>query len=196
MAVAEKAGRENGRETRRRLLHAGSELVAHAGVSAVTISAVAEKAGITRRAAYHHFASREELLFELRKALNAQLLKSLRGVQDYGEPRELLVALAEQDDSALRFQVFELLNHGLGRSVLFKNISTQLAERQRAGLIKAEVDVEMFALISMSAAFLGAALAMTLAKTKKERHVIAERFSAELERTIRHGGYVSPDRQP
>jgi len=192
MAVesAAKEGRENGRETRRRLLRAAAELVARDGVSAATVSAVAEMAGITRRAAYHHFASREALLESLRDSLNEQLMKSLRGVQEFGEPRELLVALAEQDDSVLRYHLFEMLNRGLGQSEIYANITAQLAKQQQRGAIKPEVDIEMFALISMSAAFFGATMAMTLARTKSERHAIAGRFSRELTRTIRTGSYA------
>jgi len=190
MAATERARRENGRETRRRMLRAASELMAESGVAAVTLSAAAERAGITRRAAYHHFAGREDLLFELRRSLNEKLLKSVQGDHEFGEPRDLLLAMAEQDDSALRFHVYEMLNHGLRRSALFKSVVSQLTATQKAGKIKPEVDIEMFAVVAVSAAFFGATVAMTLAKTPKERHTIAERFSKELRQTIQRGCYL------
>ncbi len=191
MIAAVKKGRDNGRATRRRMLAAAADLIAQGGEPSVTISAVAERAGITRRAAYHHFVSREELLDALRGTLNEQLLKSLRGVQDFGEPRDLLVALAEEDSSALRFHVFEMLNHGLGKSQVFKDIRAALRKEQRGGDIKPNVDIDMFAVIATSAAFFAATMAMTLAKSQAERHVIAGRFSRELWRTFRPGSYTT-----
>lgn len=184
--------RENGRETRRRMLRAAAQLIAENGDPAVTISAVSEMAGITRRAAYHHFASRDELLAAVREDLNEQLFKSLEGRQDYLEPRHLLVALAEEDETVLKFHIFEMLNRGLQDNIIYQKICTSLKQQQKQGLIKPEIDIEMFALISMSAAFFGAVNAMSLAKTKTERHRIAQRFLKELERSIRQGSHQDP----
>ncbi|PRX05267.1 UNVERIFIED_ORG: TetR family transcriptional regulator [Actinomadura viridilutea] len=54
-----------GRRSRSALLRAARELIEERGVEAVTMAAVAERAGVTRRAVYLHFRSRGELINEL-----------------------------------------------------------------------------------------------------------------------------------
>ena len=53
------------RATRAALLAAARSLLEQQGFDALTMAAVAERAGVTRRAVYLHFASRSELVTEL-----------------------------------------------------------------------------------------------------------------------------------
>lgn len=53
------------RRSRTALLRAARELVEERGVGATTMAAVAERAGVSRRAVYLHFASRADLITEL-----------------------------------------------------------------------------------------------------------------------------------
>ena len=53
------------RRSRAALLRAARELVEEHGMAATTMAAVAERAGVSRRAVYLHFASRAELISEL-----------------------------------------------------------------------------------------------------------------------------------
>lgn len=53
------------RRTRAALLDATRELIEEQGFTAVTMAAVAERAGVTRRSLYLHFASRAELIAAL-----------------------------------------------------------------------------------------------------------------------------------
>ncbi|MFC5747301.1 TetR/AcrR family transcriptional regulator [Actinomadura rugatobispora] len=54
-----------GRRSRAALLAAAREIVETEGVTAATMAAVAERAGVTRRAVYLHFASRADLISAL-----------------------------------------------------------------------------------------------------------------------------------
>jgi AcrR family transcriptional regulator len=54
-----------GRRTRTALLAAARALLEERGTESLTMAAVAERAGVSRRAVYLHFASRTELLTEL-----------------------------------------------------------------------------------------------------------------------------------
>ena len=58
------------RRSRTALLRATRELVEEHGVAAATMAAVAERAGVSRRAVYLHFTSRGELISELFDYLN------------------------------------------------------------------------------------------------------------------------------
>ncbi|WP_026403219.1 TetR/AcrR family transcriptional regulator [Actinomadura rifamycini] len=53
------------RRSRTALLRAAREIVEEEGVAAATMAAVAERAGVSRRAVYLHFASRADLVSEL-----------------------------------------------------------------------------------------------------------------------------------
>jgi AcrR family transcriptional regulator len=70
------------RRTRLALLAAARTLVEHDGVSALTMSSVAEHAGVTRRAAYLHFATRAELVTALYEHVieTAEITASLESV--------------------------------------------------------------------------------------------------------------------
>jgi len=48
--------------TRERIVTAASKLFYSAGIRAVSVDAVAEKAGLTKRTLYYHFASKDELI--------------------------------------------------------------------------------------------------------------------------------------
>ena len=57
------------RRTRTALLVAARELVENEGFDALTMAAVAERAGVSRRAAYLHFSSRNDMLVALYRHL-------------------------------------------------------------------------------------------------------------------------------
>lgn len=66
------------------MLSATRELLETHGLDALTMNAVAERAGVTRRAAYLHFANRSALIAELfaHTAAQGQLAESLQPVWD------------------------------------------------------------------------------------------------------------------
>jgi AcrR family transcriptional regulator len=82
-SIAEPANARS-RRTRAALLAAARALLEEQGFEALTVTAVADRAGVTRRAVYLHFATRGELagaLFDY--VADAEgLTESLRGVRD------------------------------------------------------------------------------------------------------------------
>ena len=78
-----------GRRTRTHLLQAAVELITERGFAAVSMAAVAERAGVTRRSVYLHFGSRAELVESLfdHVAETAGLEDSLRRVFSAPDPR-------------------------------------------------------------------------------------------------------------
>ena len=78
--------------TRHRLMDACSEIIVEEGFSAVSMSSVAEKAGITRQTVYGYFSNARAVIWATlirggREVLEGQLLV----LAEKGEPRELLV---------------------------------------------------------------------------------------------------------
>ncbi|MFC9975325.1 TetR/AcrR family transcriptional regulator [Spirillospora sp. NPDC127200] len=61
-AVPREPRQDRSRATRRRLLEAAVECLASVGWASTTVTVVAERAGVSRGAAQHHFRTREELV--------------------------------------------------------------------------------------------------------------------------------------
>src|ERR1700712_5386904 len=53
---------ERSRTTRRRLVEAAAECIAEQGWHGTTVAVIAERAGVSRGAAQHHFPTREDLV--------------------------------------------------------------------------------------------------------------------------------------
>jgi len=70
------------RATRRRLLEAAVECLAELGWNGSTVAVVAERAGVTRGAAQHHFPTREDLFTAAVEHVAAERLAALRAHQD------------------------------------------------------------------------------------------------------------------
>lgn len=74
-------------QTRRALLDQAAALALHNGIAALTLPAVAEAAGVTKGAVFHHFGSKQGLT----EALCADLIASI--------DTEIEASLAEDDNS-------------------------------------------------------------------------------------------------
>jgi AcrR family transcriptional regulator len=69
---------DRSRATRRRLLEAAIECLAEVGWSASTVAVVAERAGVSRGAAQHHFPTREDLVTSAVEYVSQERLALLR----------------------------------------------------------------------------------------------------------------------
>jgi AcrR family transcriptional regulator len=74
---------DRSRATRRRLLEAAVDCLAELGWNGSTVTVVAERAGVTRGAAQHHFPTREDLFTAAVEHVTAERLAAVRG--DTGE---------------------------------------------------------------------------------------------------------------
>jgi AcrR family transcriptional regulator len=85
------------RRTAAALLRAARELIEQDGFAALTMAAVAERAGVSRRAVYLHFATRTELLAALYRSLGEtdDLASSLQAVWDCPDAVAALTEWAE-----------------------------------------------------------------------------------------------------
>ncbi|MGK4585090.1 TetR/AcrR family transcriptional regulator [Kitasatospora sp. HPMI-4] len=70
------------RATRRRLLEAAVECLAELGWNGSTVAVVAERAGVTRGAAQHHFPTREDLFTAAVEHVTAERLSAVRAHAD------------------------------------------------------------------------------------------------------------------
>jgi AcrR family transcriptional regulator len=95
--IIEKPQNARSRRTGAALLRAARELIEQDGFAALTMGAVAERAGVSRRAVYLHFATRTELLAALYRSLGEtdDLASSLRAVWDCPDAVAALTEWAE-----------------------------------------------------------------------------------------------------
>ena len=99
-ALPREPRQERSRATRARLLEAAVDCLASLGWSGTTVAVVAERAGVSRGAAQHHFPTREDLVTaaveygtQVRVARMRERLRSMAGRRP--STLEVLTALAE-----------------------------------------------------------------------------------------------------
>jgi AcrR family transcriptional regulator len=80
--------------TRTRILEAAVSLFAELGYDATSVSQIINRAGVAKGGFYHHFASKNELLYEVYADLIETQLGGMRRILDAGgEPDDVLRAL-------------------------------------------------------------------------------------------------------
>lgn len=105
---------ESAAATRRSLVEAAAVLLDLGGVGAVTLREVGARSGVSRSAAYRHFADKESLLTVL--ATNA--------LRDLGDALEELAAGDDAPEDALRSALLSLITLGRTRPHLYRLMFT------------------------------------------------------------------------
>ncbi|MGV0066411.1 TetR/AcrR family transcriptional regulator [Mycobacterium colombiense] len=105
---------ESAAATRRSLVEAAGVLLDLGGVEAVTLREVGARSGVSRSAAYRHFADKESLLAEL--ATNA--------LRELGDALEALVSSGDSPEECLRSALLSLIAVGRTRPHLYRLMFT------------------------------------------------------------------------
>ncbi|WP_096285815.1 TetR/AcrR family transcriptional regulator [Mycobacterium ahvazicum] len=105
---------ESAAATRRSLLEAAEVLLDLGGVEAVTLREVGARAGVSRSAAYRHFADKESLLAVV--AMNA--------LSELGDALESLVNSDDSPEECLRTGLLSLIDIGRTRPHLYRLMFT------------------------------------------------------------------------
>ncbi len=119
---------ESAAATRRSLVEAAGVLLDLGGVEAVTLREVGARSGVSRSAAYRHFADKESLLAEL--ATNA--------LRDLGDALEALAASEDSPEECLRSALLSLIAIGRTRPHLYRLMFTPPAGDPTAAMRVAE----------------------------------------------------------
>ena len=163
------------RRTRRKLVAAASKLMAEVGIEAVSVSAAAQNAGITRPGAYYHFKSREELLDAVRKELDQQLVKGFDDMLNRENVYSFEAELAVEDEDLIRFRIMRMIKSGSNKDALITTRHKSLARLKRQSGLQPGVDPYMAAIVS-TATIAAALLAVSGANKKESRHTMAKLF--------------------
>lgn len=69
----------DGHDTKGRILRAAYELFYRQGFSRVSVDAIAERAGVTKRTIYYHFASKDDVIAAVMEVQHTYLLRQYQG---------------------------------------------------------------------------------------------------------------------
>ncbi|MFG2089150.1 MULTISPECIES: TetR/AcrR family transcriptional regulator [unclassified Spirillospora] len=133
-AVPREPQQDRSRATRRRLLEAAVDCLASVGWAGTTVAVVAERAGVSRGAAQHHFRTREELV-----TAAVEYGSDVRMTQ----MRERLDALADRRPSTLEVVALlgEMYTSPLFRAALQLWVAAASDDQLRARVVPLEARV-------------------------------------------------------
>lgn len=194
--TSEKPLRSDALASRASLLAAAKELVAEDGLDALTVVAVAKRAGLNRSTAYQHFRQRDDLV----NAVGAQFARELREL--FSQPRELGAQIdffshhfRENPDIA-RIWMFHLLRDA--ETVSKPGWDEYVAALDR--LAKSPrgqdgIDAEMLCVIGMTSALVWSLMVRQRTTNEDEARTETTRFARELKRLFLYGA-LRPDQWP
>ena len=211
-ATEEKRRVRNPEATREAILTAARTVLSEDGPEGLSVSRVANLAGVNRGTAYQHFHTREDLLHATADWVADQLLsEGVFAARDEVVSSEKTMPAKEQPvfETMERMVNFAVENPELGRIWLFEMLSSKnpsgdkFFARYKQGiesLVAGEyghddVDSEALAVLMLAGNFLWPVWVNAHAKTKKERTAMTKRFSREMLR-LTLNGVLKPKHYP
>jgi AcrR family transcriptional regulator len=185
--------------TRTAILNAAEAQLAKDGPQGLSVSRVAQRAGVNRGTAYQHFQTREQLLEATTAWVGEKLVRELfydpvLGTQlevdqiDPGFVVERLARFAVENPELGRIWLFEVLNSGRWARDpfwnLFKSNYDKFAQSQ---LAQPGIDAEVHAVVTIVGLFLWPVFTRARSRTAKEREQLIRRYSDELLRQSMYG---------
>ncbi|MGV9822737.1 TetR/AcrR family transcriptional regulator [Nocardia xishanensis] len=130
MATPHEPKQDRSRATRQRLLEATIDCLAEMGWAAATVAVVAERAGVSRGAAQHHFPTREDLItgaleymFDTRMDQAKAEAQTIAGVAEgVGRTEAVVAGLIESYTSPLFKAALQVWTHAAADPVLRERI--------------------------------------------------------------------------
>lgn len=211
MSRTSKAGRRNNTDpeaTRREILQAALELLSRDGPEALSVAAVARRAGVNRGTAYQHFPTREDLTHATVKWVGERMYDEFYGDhEEAGEEGE--VYLPAPDVAQERLTRFAIENPELSQAWLFDIMTTEgevddrfwreyvkrLQQFVDQGYGRPGMDVEVFAFVSMVSSLLWPIWVRAHSRGKNSRKAMQSRFYNEMMRLFLFGSLVPEQHQ-
>lgn len=202
------ARRRNKAATREDILAAARTVLASDGPDALSLSKVANLAGINRGTAYQHFETRDDLIKATVESVSKQLSAiafASTGVNEEGhwegeterpvdEVVSGLVDFAVENPMLCRIWLFEVLSSDNPSEDLFfrqfKESTRELAETEYA---QEDIDVEALSVLMLAGYFLWPLWVDAHAKTKAQRKAMGSRMRREVLRLSLYGVLKAED---
>lgn len=185
--------RANGRRTKKRLLSSAVSIWSEFGMLGVTVSAVAEHAGTTRRTVYHHFPTQENLLEEAERFMETELVAIAGGnIAHVTDPYVMAIGLVAEKPELIRSLLLRLLQDDPYENPIFANgvkfwSSTENVVRLKEGVSPQHAQSIFVAMLY------AATLTMARCKNAAERRIEVERFATTYKQLVTNGILTKAD---
>lgn len=202
MSTTTRTAKRNPERTREAILEVAGKLLAKDGPEGLSVSQVAQAAGVNRGTAYHHFQTREQLLDATKTWVSEKLCKEVFG----DDP-----VIAEQNPHSVieNLATFAMDNPEFGRAWLFEVLSSDkpgsdpfwsLYKTKIDNFVKSDsaqpgIDSEVHTVMMLASVFLWPVWARAQTSSATGRKKMAKRFADELLRLELHG-LLNPEKFP
>ncbi|TXS95800.1 TetR/AcrR family transcriptional regulator [Parahaliea maris] len=197
--------------TRIAILEAAKTVLAKDGSEGLSVSSVAQLAGVNRGTAYQHFNAKEELVRATLEWVSQQLLVAVfedGGLGGEGASSRPDIDLAHlpgvingMAEFNLRLSLYAVENPEIGRiwlydvlsrqnpreDVFYKRFEQSMQNFADSDASEKDIDVQALAVLMLTGYFLWPVWVESHAKSKKARQKMAERYAAEVLRVSMHG---------
>lgn len=190
--------------TRVAILEASGRLLAKDGAEGLSVSQVAQLAGVNRGTAYQHFPTREQLLAATTEWVSERMRTAVFGNLDLNHVKQV-----DPQHVASQMAEFAMENPELGRVWLFEVLSStkpsgdpfwnlyrsQFEKFTKSDMAQPGIDAEIHSVIVLIGAFLWPVFARAHTRTAKERQEMAQRYTKEMLRFSMFGT-MRPEKFP
>lgn len=198
----DKSGRKRRRDperTREAIMEVAGKLMAKDGPEGLSVSEVAQLAGVNRGTAYHHYQTREQLVKATTEWVSQKLCDEVFGeanTEDGVDTSQLepqmvinrLSRFAMENPEFGRAWLFEVLSSSQPASDPFWNrFRTNIDNFVNSEFALPDVDGEVHSVLMLVGVFLWPVWARSQAHTESERLQMAQRFSKEVMRMNLNG---------
>lgn len=210
-AAQEKRRVRNPEATREAILKAACTVLSEDGPEGLSVSRVANLAGVNRGTAYQHFATREELLQATADWVANQLISQGTFAEVFDGENTAKLPPKEQPvfETIERVVTFAVENPELGRIWLFGILGSEdpagdlffnrykkgIESLIQSGAGREDADPEPLSVIVLAGIFLWPIWVQAHAKSKREQAKMTKRFSRELLRLCLYGT-LKPQKYP
>ncbi len=190
--------------TRQEILQAALEVLAKEGPENLSVTEVARRAGVNRGTAYQHFPTRQDLAHATAAWVSERMYEEFYGDVEERQERkdpyppdlaqERLSNFAMNSPEMSQAWLFDVMTtEGEVTDPFWKEYVQRLQEYVDQGYAREDMDVEVFAFITLVGSLLWPLWVGAHSKGSKSRKKMRQRFNDEMMRTVLFGSLV-PER--
>jgi AcrR family transcriptional regulator len=193
--------------TREAILEAARTLLAKDGPEGISLSEVAQLAGVNRGTAYQHFATRDKLIEATANWVSDKMFRAVFGDPetigerqieqvDISDPTDRIAEFAMENPELCRVWLLQLLaSPDPTADPFWREYQGSIHRFAQTDLSQENIDTEAFSVIMLAGSMMWPIWARSHARDDEERRRLAHRFSQEVLRLCMHGS-VKPECYP
>ena len=188
--------RSDAQNNRAALLKAAQALVSERGAEALTVAAVARRAGLNRSTAYQHFKDREQIVSAVSEAFGAEVQQIFSEPRELGEQIDFFVDYFSTHPDLARIWMFRMLTGGeRDHAPGWGDYASAMERLARSSRSQDGIDAEMLGIIGMTSALVWSLMNRQRTQDPDEQRSETARFAHELKRLFMYGA-LRPERWP